>query len=78
MRGQCLQRDRRPLTWFRARAECRAQGGDLWTLGKLDDAFLTARYLLAGAFYWVGATDHAWDFRPGRGTSRGGDFRAGR
>ena len=53
------------MTWFRARAECLAAGGDLWTVGKLDDMYQVARYLKTKAFYWVGATDHAWVYDAG-------------
>ena len=53
------------MTWFRARAQCMAAGGDLWKVDKLDDMYQVARYLKTKAFYWVGATDHAWVYDAG-------------
>ncbi|XP_070205606.1 uncharacterized protein [Littorina saxatilis] len=62
VRGECVQRDRRPMTWNSARSQCIAAGGDLWTVGKLDDMYIVSRFLVSNTFYWVGATDHAWDY----------------
>ncbi|KAK7487909.1 hypothetical protein BaRGS_00020810 [Batillaria attramentaria] len=62
VRDECVQSDGRPMTWLRARAECRAAGGDLWQLGTLDDMKQVSDYIVPNAPYWIGATDHFWYF----------------
>lgn len=62
VREECVQRDSRRMTWFRARAECRALGGDLWTLGRLNDMHQVHQALKENTQYWIGAINHNWSF----------------
>lgn len=66
VRDECVLSDGRRLTWFGARSVCRSLGGDLWTLGTLDDMYQVSQYLLRSTPYWLGATDHVWAFAPGK------------
>ena len=51
---QCVLRDSRPMTWFMARSQCKAAGGDLWTVNKLDDMFQVQFGWVVGSGWLVG------------------------